>query len=125
MNPVWLVATVACDSVAVSAWNSVPGCDVATEASSQSTFGPPLAVVAVARTLLSPAFTAAVIVTVCQVSQLPVPGNDCDALTTCPLTLMLIGRSTVVPLATRSPSVAVPPAVALTVHSTKLPLTLV
>src|SRR5581483_7859324 len=47
-----------------------------TPAVSLSTFGPPLAVTAVARMVLLPAESPTVNVTVCHVSQLPVLGND-------------------------------------------------
>jgi hypothetical protein len=65
-----------------------------------------------------PAFTAAVTVLVCHVSQVPVPGKDSAVVTVVPLTLTSIGRSVVVPLAKRSTIVAVPAVAALTAHST-------
>src|SRR6185369_3513067 len=71
-----------------------------TPAVSLSTLGPPLAVTAVARIALAPAESPTVNVTVCQVSQLPVLGNDSALRTTVPLTVMSIGRSTLAPLAT-------------------------
>jgi hypothetical protein len=58
-----------------------------------------LAVVAVARTVLPPAFRVAVTVTSAQVSQFPVGLNASPAETTVPFTRMSIGRLTVVPLA--------------------------
>src|SRR6266540_1821814 len=85
---------------------------------SLSTFGPPLAVVAVARIVLEPAFKLAVAVAVCQVVQEPVPGNASSSATSAPLTLMSIGRFVVAPLAKPNASVAVPAAAAFTVHST-------
>src|SRR3954463_9048712 len=71
-----------------------------TPTSSLSTLGPPLAVVAVARIRLVPADRPTVNVTVCQVSQVPVLGNDSALRTSVPLTVMSIGRSTLAPLAT-------------------------
>src|SRR5690348_12674411 len=61
-----------------------------TPAVSLSTLGPPLAVVAVARIVLAPAESPTVNVTVCQVSQLPVLGNDSALRTSVPLTEMSI-----------------------------------
>jgi hypothetical protein len=81
-------------------------------------------VVAVARTVLVPAFTAALTVTVAQVSQLAVGLNATPAATTVPLTLMSIGRLAVVPLAWRNNSFAVPALAALTVHCTYEPVRL-
>jgi hypothetical protein len=83
---------------------------------SLSTLGPPLAVVAVARTVFAPGFSVAV--AVCQVSHEPVPGKAGPATAGAPLTVMSIGRFVVVPLANRNASVAVPAAGAVTVHST-------
>src|SRR4051812_8768818 len=71
-----------------------------TPVSSTSTWGPPLAVTAVARIRLVPAESPTVNVTVCQVSQSPVLGNDSPVRTRVPLTEMSIGRSTLAPLAT-------------------------
>src|SRR6185369_13057010 len=105
---VWLDSAAPCEIVAFSAWYSDSVVGGATSISSQSRLGPPLAVEPVARILTLPAGTDAVTVLVCQVSQLPVPANDSALLTTVPLTAMFIGRSTVVPLANRSPIVAVP-----------------
>src|SRR2546430_2456630 len=85
----------------------------------RSRLGPPVAVVAVARILLVPMATGAVTVFVAQVSQLVVAGNDTAVVTVLPLTAMSIGRSTVVPLAYRNASVALPAADALTVNSTE------
>src|SRR5690242_4837782 len=91
---------------------------------SLSTFGPPFAVVAVARTMLLPAFRFAVMLAVCQVSHVPVPGNARFCATRVPLTVMSIGRLVVVPLANRKVREGEPPAAAVTVHSTELPATL-
>src|SRR5689334_8360973 len=65
---------------------------------SLSRLGPPLAVVAVARTVLLPAFSGALSVLVAQVFQSVVAGNETPVATTAPLTVIVIGRSTVVPL---------------------------
>src|SRR5690242_6589574 len=67
----------------------------------RSRFGPPLAVVAVARTRLTPELRVAVTDTSAQVVQAPVGLNARPALTTVPLTVTDIGRSAVVPLAKR------------------------
>src|SRR2546423_270091 len=83
-----------------------------------STFGPPFAVVAVARILLVPAASVTVSVAVFQVSQVPVPPKACAAATVPPLTAIAIGRLVVVPLAYRNVSVAVPALAAVTVNST-------
>src|SRR5439155_1252493 len=110
---IWLqVVTLASRSAAVGA----PPPDV--PARSRSTLGPPLEVVAVARTLLVPALTAALTVTVAQVSQLPVGLNATPLAAGAPLTVMFIGRLAVLPLAWRNASVAVPAVAALTVHCT-------
>ena len=108
-------------------WPGWVGCWVSPDAPtvSLSTFGPPLAVVAVARILLVPALNPIVNVLSAQVSQLPVPGNDSPARTSVPLTLTSMGRSTVVPLAYRITALTLPAAAALNVHSTKLPATFV
>src|SRR6266545_1460771 len=74
------------------------GGDVALAISRKSTFGPPLTVVAVARTVLVPALSAAVILLTVQLVHTPVLGNDTPEATTVPLTLISIGRSVVVPL---------------------------
>ncbi len=66
---------------------------------SRSRLGPPSAVVEVARTVLVPARNAALTALVCQVSQSAVGGKDIPVATSVPLTVMSIGRSTVVPLA--------------------------
>src|SRR5436309_2783035 len=83
---------------------------------SLSRLGPPPAVVAVARTVLLPAFNDAVMLTSAQVSQLAVGSNARLAAITVPSTLMSAGRLVVVPLAYRIPKVAVPALAALTVH---------
>src|SRR6266511_1608106 len=57
----------------------------------RSTFGPPLAVVAVARTFLVPASRRAWNVASCQVSQLLVKVNASSSLTNVPLTVMSMG----------------------------------
>src|SRR5262245_10150668 len=92
---------------------------------SLSRLGPPLAVVAVALTVLLPAFSWPLTVWVVQVVQAPVPGNDWLAATEVPLTVMFIGRSTVVPLAYRNSSEAGPVTAEFTVNSTYDPVTLV
>src|SRR5437763_266953 len=92
---------------------------------SLSTFGPPLAVVAVARILLVPALRPIENVLSAHVSQLPVPGNDTPACTSVPLTLMSMGRSAVEPLAYRNESLVVPADETFTVHWTELPATFV
>src|SRR5215211_4904411 len=66
----------------------------ATPALSRSRFGPPLAVVAVARILLAPAARLALMVTVCQVVQAPVPGKARPGLTRLPSIAMSSGRFT-------------------------------
>src|SRR6266540_1794043 len=66
---------------------------------SRSTFGPPEEVVAVARTLLAPAFRLALKVWLAQVSQFPVGLKARPAARSAPLTLMSIGRLAVLPLA--------------------------
>src|SRR5438477_2886531 len=84
------------------------GGGAATSKSRKSRLGPPLAPVAVARTLLVPAGTGALTETLCQVSQLAVGGKATAAATTVPLTAMSIGRLAVDPLAYLKVSVAVP-----------------
>ena len=80
--------------------------------------------VAVAFTVLVPAFTEAVMDFDAHVSQLAVGGKDSAAATGDPLTVMSIGRSVVTPLAYRKVRVAVPADRALIVHCTELPTTL-
>src|SRR5207247_2372012 len=92
---------------------------------SRSRLGPPLAVVAVARTVLPPAVRVVVTVTSAQVSQLAVGLNATPAATRVPLTVISIGRLAVDPLAWRTDSFAVPALAALTVHCTYEPATLV
>jgi hypothetical protein len=64
--------------------------------------------------VLLPAFTDTDTVLVTQVSHAPVPSNDGDC-TVFPLTIRLVARVVVVPLANRIPTVAVPDAEAFTV----------
>src|SRR5438552_14420627 len=109
----------------MSAGEAVEVVAVVSSKSRKSRFGPPFAVVAVARILLLPMATGAVTVFVAQVSQLAVAGNDTAVATVLPLIAMSIGRSTVVPLAYRNERVALPAADALTVNSTEPPVTLV
>src|SRR4051794_9801637 len=66
---------------------------------SLSVFGPPFAVVAVARILFGPDARVACTVWVCHWSQVPVLPNARLAATFVPLTVTSIGRLTVVPLA--------------------------
>ena len=73
--------------------------------------------------VLLPAFRFTVTEAVDQVFQEPVPGKF-TVTGAPPLTLMLIGRFAVVPLAYRMVIRALPAAVRVTVHSTKLPATL-
>src|SRR5256885_1311757 len=87
-------------------------------------FGPPLAVVAVSRTVLEPAFTVAGTGTVAQVSHDPVGGKSSVA-TAESLTVTVIGRLAVEPLAYRNINVAPPAAAALAVHVTDAPTALV
>jgi hypothetical protein len=63
----------------------------------RSTLGPPSAVVAVARTVLTPAFRVTLSWASAQVSQVPVPGKF--RAWAVALTVMAIGRLAVVPLA--------------------------
>src|SRR4051812_44687379 len=81
---------------------------------SRSRFGPPLAVVPVALIVLAPAFSVALRLISCQVVHAPVPGKDWPAAMDVPLTVTLIGRSTVVPLAKRNVRVCGPAVAALT-----------
>src|SRR5207244_13365052 len=71
---------------------------------SLSRFGPPSAVVPVARTELAPALSVTLTEDVDQVSQFAVSGNDRPDLTTTPLTMMSIGRSAVPALEKRKSS---------------------
>src|SRR2546430_10312361 len=75
--------------------------------------------------VLAPAESAAVTDWVRQLVQSPLPVNDTPLATVVPLTMMSIGRSTVVPLAKPKVSVALPAWAALTVHSTPAPTALV
>src|SRR5439155_6350002 len=93
------------------------------DTSRKSTLGPPLAVVAVARTALPPADSATVTVASAQVSHEPVPLKF-TVIGAPPSTVMVIGRLVVVPLAYRIVSVALPAAAAGTDHSAKLPVAL-
>src|SRR5262249_7857231 len=85
--------------------------------SSQSTFGPPAAPVAVARIALLPALRLTVTVAVAHVFHDPVPGTF-PVTGLPPLTLIGIGRLAVVPLAYRMVSFTLPAADRDTVHST-------
>src|SRR5262245_53572518 len=84
----------------------------------------PLAVVGLNRTVLLPEATVTVSVLVTHVFHAPVPSNDGDC-TVDPLTTRLAGRAVVVPLANRTPRVAVPAADAVTVNCTYAPDALV
>src|SRR6266540_2679708 len=68
----------------------------------RSRLGPPLAVVAVARILLVPAGSVVLMLASAQVSQLVVGLNAMSLAMVLLLTLMSIGRLTVVPLAYRN-----------------------
>ena len=85
---------------------------------SQSTLGPPFAVVAVARTVFVPAVSDAGMLIVFQVSQLVVLPNACAAAIVVPLTVIDIGRLVVVPLEYRRFSVVPPAEAASIVHCT-------
>jgi hypothetical protein len=83
-----------------------------------------LAVVGLNRIVLLPAFTGTVNVFVTQVDQAPVPSKD--AVTALePFTTTSAGRMVVVPLANRTPTVAVPDVEALTVSCAAAPTALV
>ena len=82
----------------------------------KSMFGSPAAGVGTNRTVLLPAFSTAVSVLVDHAVHVPVPSNDTVATVT-PLTTKFAGLALVVPLANRTPSVAVPAAAAFTVTS--------
>jgi hypothetical protein len=125
VKPAWLDSTTPCEIVAFSAWKSVVGVPPPTSKSMKSTLGPPVAVVAAARMVLVPALTGTVKFLDTQVSQVPVPGKDAPVATVVPFAEMVIGRSTVVPLANRSATVALPALAAVTVNSTKAPTALV
>ena len=84
-----------------------------------------MALVAVARTLFVPALSLPVTVNVLQVSQLPVGPNGAPIATAVPLTVTVIGRVLVAPLAYRNARPTVPALAALTVNSTYPPATLV
>ena len=98
VKPVWLVATVRLREGRrlglVVGGRRVGGDDVEVVE-----VGVAVAVVAVIRIVLAPAFSEAVRVEVAQVSQLPVPLKARPAETTVPLTETSAGRLTVVPLA--------------------------
>ncbi|GAB3465587.1 hypothetical protein GCM10027436_78660 [Actinophytocola sediminis] len=79
--------------------------------------GRPLDVVGLSRMVLLPALTDTLIAVVTQVDQLPEPAND-GVCTVEPFTTRLAGRAAVVPLANRTPSVAVPDSAAFTVNWT-------
>src|SRR6266511_3457395 len=74
----------------------------------RSRLGPPLAVVAVARILLVPAGSVVLMLASAQVSQLVVGLNAMSLAMVLLLTLMSIGRLTVVPLAYRNVRMTVP-----------------
>jgi hypothetical protein len=86
--------------------------------------GRPLAVVGFSRMVLLPAFTDTLNVLVTQLDQAPVPSND-GVCTADPLTIKLAGRAVVVPLANRTPNVAVPAVDAFTVNCAAAPTALV
>src|SRR6266511_1865352 len=71
----------------------------------RSTLGPPFTVVAVSRTMMVPAVSAALTVTSCQVLHAPVGLNA-------------VAGATALPLAWRMVRLAVPASAAMTVHST-------
>jgi hypothetical protein len=77
--------------------------------------GSPAAVVGSNRMVLPPVFSGTVTVLVDHVVQAPVGSND-TAATVVPLTIRFAGRALVVPLANRTPSVAVPAAAGVTVN---------
>src|SRR6266581_946922 len=77
--------------------------------------GAPPAVVEAIRSVFAPASRCTLTVTLAQVSQLAVAGNECAAATTVPLTAMSAGRSALVPLAYRMVSWYVPAVAASTV----------
>ena len=91
---------------------------------SESRFGPPVALVPVARTLLVPAASGALTSTVFHVAQSPVGAKLTDC-TVVPLTATSTGRADVLPLAYRKVSVALPACAAETENSTKPPAALV
>src|SRR4051794_31858615 len=91
---------------------------------SRSRLGPPFAVVAVARIVLAPAARSALTASSAQVSQSPVPAKTRSALTAAPLTVIVIGRATVVPLAYRKESEYAPAAETVTENWTYDPVVL-
>ncbi len=74
--------------------------------------------------MLLPAFTGTVSVLVVQVVQAPVASNDAVAAVV-PLTATVAGRAVAVPLAKRTPRVAVPALAAFTVNWAYAPEALV
>src|SRR5687767_8648440 len=86
-------------------------------------FGRPAELVGFRRMVLVPAFTGTERVLVTQVDQAPVPSND-GACTVEPLTIRFTGRTVVLPLANRTPTVAVPAAPAFTVNCAYAPVAL-
>src|SRR5947207_14032116 len=92
------------------------GGGAATSKSRKSRLGPPLAPVAIARTLLVPAGTGALTETLCQVFQLAVGGKATAAATTLSLAAMPIGRPPLEPLALRARRVDLPGWAAVTVN---------
>jgi hypothetical protein len=126
VKPVWSLSTVPDEIVPVSASYCVVVGDgggddggVTTPSStvSESRFGPPSAVLEVARMVFAPATSVACTETVAHVSHVPVLVNDRAEATTAPLTVIVIGRSAVVPLAYRQVSVASPAVEAGTLSS--------
>jgi hypothetical protein len=83
-----------------------------------------LDVVGFNRMVLLPAFTDTDNVLVAHVDQAPVPSND-GVCTVDPLTIRPAGRAVVVPLANRTPNVAVPDVDAFTVNWAPAPTALV
>src|SRR3954464_12125579 len=80
------------------------GSVVAPSTLSESRFGPPLAVVAVARMMLSPAVSDAVTFFVCHVAPHPAAAKATSDSAAVPLTVTVKGRFVVVPLASRKVS---------------------
>src|SRR5262245_11704861 len=102
---------------------ALPGGLPVTSKFRKSTFGRPLDVVGLNRIVLLPAFTETVRVLVTQVVHNPVPSNDA-VCTVAPLTMTSAGRLVVVPLAKRTPSVAVPANEEFTVNCAAAPTAL-
>jgi len=100
---------------------SRPGGGASSSTVSESTLGPPSAVVAVTRTVLVPAVNATPRLWVVQFVHAPVPVKATSSAIIVPLTLTRSGRLVDVPLAYRMIRFCVPVAAAVTVHSTALP----